>query len=127
MVSQFNSEITMPMKEEAERYAKKQGAQVKAVLVVPGAYEIPFATQKLLKRKDIDAVAALGSVIKGSTKHDEVIMYAICKSLVGLQLKYSKPVGLGISGPGINWKQAKARINDYAHRAVGAAVWMSRL
>ena len=127
VVSKFNSEITQPMLKEALSFAKKKGAQVKAVLKVPGAYEIPFAVQKLLSKKDIDAVAALGAVIKGQTKHDVAIMCGISKGLIGLQLKYRKPVGLGISGPGITWKMAKARIKEYAHRSVEAAIWMSKL
>ena len=127
VVSKFNPEITQPMLREAQSFAKKKGAQVKAVLTVPGAYEIPFAAQKLLSRKDIDAVAAIGAVIKGQTKHDVAIMYGISKGLISLQLKYCKPVGLGILGPGITWKQAKARIKEYAHRSVEAAIWMSKL
>lgn len=127
VVSKFNSEITMPMLKEAQAFAKKKGAEVKAVLQVPGAYEIPFAVSKLLSKKDIDAVAAIGAVIKGQTKHDVAIMCGITKGLVSLQLKHKKPVGLGISGPGITWKQAKARIKDYAHRSVEAAIWMSKL
>jgi len=126
-VSSFNSEITAPMLKEAIAHAKRKGAQVKAVIRVPGAYELPFACQKLLSRKDIDAVAAIGAVIKGQTKHDVAIMCGISKGLVSLQLKHKKPVGMGISGPGISWKQAKARIKDYAHRSVEAAIWMCNL
>jgi len=127
VVSNFNPEITQPMLREAQAFAKKKGAKVSAVLRVPGAYEIPLAVQKLLLRKNIDAVSAIGAVIRGQTKHDVAIMYGISKGLIGLQLKYCKPVGLGISGPGITWKQAKARIKDYAHRSVEACVWMSKL
>jgi len=125
--SEFNSEITKPMLKEAIAHAKKMGAQVKAVIKVPGAFETPFAAQKLLSRKDIDAVAVVGAVIKGETKHDVAIMCGITKGLIFLQLKHKKPVGLGISGPGVTWKQAKARINDYAHRSLDAAIWMSKL
>lgn len=127
VVSSFNSEITQPMLREAVSFAKKKGAQVKAVLRVPGAYEIPFAVQKLLSRKDIDAVAAIGAVIKGETKHDAAIMHGISKGLMMLQLQYKKPVGMGISGPGITWQKAKARIKEYARRSVDAAIWMSKL
>jgi 6,7-dimethyl-8-ribityllumazine synthase len=120
----FNMEITEPMLQEAVAFAKKSGATVAATVEVPGAYEIPFAAKKLLKRKDIDAVVALGAVIKGETKHDEVIMNAICSSLSSLSLEFEKPIGLGISGPGQTWDQAKARIKDYAHRSVHAAMRM---
>ncbi len=121
----FNMEITEPMLQEAVAYAKKQGAEVKATVEVPGAYEIPFACSKLLARKDIDAIAAVGAVIKGETKHDEVITQAICSELLRLSSQSGKPIGLGISGPGQTWEQAKARAKDYAHRSVHAALAMA--
>jgi 6,7-dimethyl-8-ribityllumazine synthase len=122
VVSQFNFEITTVMSNEAAKEAKKLGANVAAVMEVPGAYEIPFAAGKLLSRKGIDAVATVGAVIKGETKHDEAIMGAICSQLLLLQSQHGKPVGLGISGPGQTEEQARARAVDYAHRSVRAAM-----
>ncbi|MFA4983044.1 MAG: 6,7-dimethyl-8-ribityllumazine synthase [Candidatus Micrarchaeia archaeon] len=123
--SEFNSEITGRMLKSAMLHAKKLGAEVKVVCRVPGAYEIPFATDRLLSQKGIDAAVALGTVIKGETKHDEAITAAICKSLLDISLSRKKPIGLGISGPGITWGQAKARIGDYARRSVEAAIRMA--
>ncbi|MCX8197941.1 MAG: 6,7-dimethyl-8-ribityllumazine synthase [Candidatus Micrarchaeota archaeon] len=120
--SQFNLEITTRMASEAAREAERLGASIVASIEVPGAYEIPFAAQKLLARKEIDAVAVVGAVVKGETKHDEVIMHAVCHHLLSLQLQHKKPVGLGISGPGQTEEQAKARAEDYARRAVRAAL-----
>ena len=125
--SQFNAEITSAMKNEAVKEAKKLGADVVALLEVPGAYEIPFAAAKLLARKDIDAVATLGAVIKGGTAHDEVITQAVCIELLRLSSQSGKPIGLGITGPGQTEKQARARAEDYADRSVRAAVYMARL
>ena len=122
VVSSFNKEITSQMLIDAKKEASKKKAKVTTVIHVPGAYEIPFAVQKLLKRKGIDAVATIGTVIKGQTKHDEAIMNAICPMLLSLSLQYNKPVGLGISGPGITESQAKARAKDYACRSVNAAL-----
>lgn len=127
VVSRFNNGITSAMLKEAIAHAKSKGARIAAVIEVPGAYEIPSAANKLLLRKGIDAVATLGTVIKGETKHDEVIMLAACKQLLDLSIRHKKPVGLGISGPGITEKQAKARIKDYARRSVEAAIEMAKL
>jgi len=127
VVSQFNFEITTIMANEAAKEAKKLGAAVAAVIEVPGAYEIPFAANRLLARKDIDAVVALGAVIKGETKHDEVITNAICGQLLSLQMQHNKPIGLGISGPGQTEEQAAARAEDYARRSVRAAVHMLKI
>jgi len=124
--SEFNPEITGKMLLSAAGHAKKLGAEVKKTVRVPGAYEIPFAAERLLSRKDIDAAVALGAVIKGETKHDEVITVAVCKSLLDISIRRKKPVGLGILGPAITWGQARARMGVYSRRSVEAAIRMAK-
>ena len=67
-------------------------------------------------------MVTLGAIIHGKTKHDEVIANSTVKSLTELSIKYSKPVTLGISGPGMQERQAYARIRPVAERAVEAAM-----
>jgi len=74
-----------------------------------------------LKKKEIDAVVTLGAVIKGQTKHDELITNATVRAITELSIKYQKPVTLGITGPGMSDRQAQARIRPVAERAVEAA------
>ncbi len=91
----------------------------------PGAYDMPIIVDSLLKRDDVDAVVTLGAIIKGQTKHDEVISHAAARTLTDLSLKYQKPVSLGVSGPGMQERHAYARIRPVAERAVEAVVKMS--
>jgi len=70
-------------------------------------------------------VVTLGAIIKGQTKHDEVISHAAAKALTELSLKYQKPVSLGITGPGMQERHAYARIRPVAERAVEAVVKIS--
>jgi 6,7-dimethyl-8-ribityllumazine synthase len=93
--------------------------------MVPGAYDMPIIVDALLNKKEIDAVVTLGAIIKGQTKHDEVISHAVAQALTELSLKYKKPVSLGISGPGMQEKHAYARIRPIAERAVEAVVKIS--
>ena len=123
MRRKFNLEIT-DADARARRIseAKKKGAEVAAVVEVPGAYEIPFAVDRLLQRKDIDAVATVGAVIKGETKHDEVIMQRDLQasfSRLSLAVRESRS-GLASPGPGQTEEQARARAKDYAHRSVAS-------
>ncbi|MEM3030603.1 MAG: 6,7-dimethyl-8-ribityllumazine synthase [Candidatus Micrarchaeia archaeon] len=122
VVSEFNSEITGEMEKVALAYAKELGAEVVRTIHVPGAFDMPLAVDLLLKSWGIDAVVTLGCVMQGETRHDELIAHALASSLHRLSLKHSKPVALGVMGPGINEKQARARIKDYAKRAVDAAI-----
>ncbi len=126
VASQFNREIVDAMVERALERAKELGLQVTTVVRVPGTFEVPPAIQRLLERTDVDGAVALGAVIRGETKHDEVIMQAAAHALMDIGLRTGKPVGLGITGPGMTSKQAKARI-DAASRAVDAAKAMHEL
>lgn len=120
--SEFNWDVCGPMLEFARSHAKFLEAEIVAETLVPGVYELPLAAKKLAERGDIDAVVALGAVIEGETKHDEVIMQHVARKLIDLAVQYGKPVALGISGPGMTRVQALERVNEYAKRAVEAAV-----
>ena len=74
-----------------------------------------------MKKKEVDAVVTLGAVIKGQTKHDELISNVTARALIELSLKHQKPVTLGITGPGMSDRQAFQRIRPVAERAVEAA------
>lgn len=114
------------MLEFAKRHAKFLEAEVGAELIVPGVFELPLGAKVLVARSDIEAVVALGAVIKGDTGHDEVVMQHMARKLMDLSLEYGKPVTLGVSGPGETRLQALERVNEYARRAVEAAVKMAK-
>ena len=124
LVSEWNFDVTGPMREFAKQHAEFLGAQISVELMVPGVYDLPLAAKKLVERNDIDAVVALGAVIEGETEHDEIVMQHATRKLIDLAVQSGKPVTLGISGPGMSRVQALERVNDYARRAVEAAVKM---
>ena len=97
-----------------------------AVVRVPGTFEIPLAVQRLLGRSDVDAAVAIGAVVKGETLHDEALMAAVPQALLDVGLRAAKPIGLGITGPGMTDVQALARVDKGAD-AVDAAVAMHEL
>jgi 6,7-dimethyl-8-ribityllumazine synthase len=102
-------------------HAQFLGAEVKAVIYVPGVYDMPIVVRKLLRREDIDAVVTIGCVIQGETAHDEVVVTHAARKLMDLSLEFDKPVTLGITGPKMSRADAQKRV-DYAKRAVEAAV-----
>lgn len=126
VASRFNGEVVDKMVERALSRAKEAGAEIAEVVRVPGTFEIPLAVQRVLERSDIDGAVALGAVIEGETDHDQLIANAAAAALLDVALRSGKPVGLGITGPGMTYRQALARI-DSAARAVDAAVSMHRL
>ena len=126
VVSEFNEEITSRMLEIAKEKANSIQLTISHICMVPGAYDMPILVDRLLQNQKIDGVATLGAIIKGQTKHDEVISHAAARSLTDLSLKYQKPVSLGISGPGMQERHAYARIRPVAERAIEALVKISK-
>ncbi|MGH9992992.1 MAG: 6,7-dimethyl-8-ribityllumazine synthase [Nitrososphaera sp.] len=124
VVSEFNSEITLKMLERAKSQAEKLGAKAGYVLYVPGTFDMPLAVERLLKKKNVDAVVTLGAVIKGDTRHDDIVAENAARLIADLSLKHGKPVALGITGPGMTIDQARERAQLVPVRAVNAAVSM---
>jgi 6,7-dimethyl-8-ribityllumazine synthase len=125
VVSDFNFDVTSIMAERARRHLEVLGAEVTRVVHVPGVFDMPLAVKKLLKHKNIDGVVMIGSVIKGDTNHDELIAAATAGAAVDLALEFDKPVGLGVTGPGMDRMQALDRI-DNAKNAAESVVRMIR-
>ena len=120
VVSEFNQEITSKMLDVALQKAKSLNLNIKYTCKVPGVFDMPLVIDTLLQKKEVDAIVTLGAVIKGQTKHDELITNVTAKALIELSIKYQKPVTLGITGPGMTDRQAQARIRPVAERAVDA-------
>ena len=121
VVAEFNHEVTSRMYEIAIEKAKFLKLNIKYSCKVPGVFDMPIIIDALLKKKDVDAVVTLGAVIKGRTKHDELISNVTARALTELSLKHQKPVTLGITGPGMSDRQAFQRIRPVAEGAVEAA------
>jgi 6,7-dimethyl-8-ribityllumazine synthase len=125
VVSEFNSDITLEMLDSAKRQAERLHAYIRYVCYVPGSFDMPLMVEELLKKKDVDAAVTLGAIIKGETRHDEIIADNAARLIADLSIKHGKPVSLGISGPDMTLEQAKDRIEVVAKRAVNAAVNMA--
>ena len=119
--SEFNYDIVMEMIGLAKEHATFLGAEVTHVVKVPGVYDMPLAVQRLLKKDEIDGVVTLGAVIEGETEHDELVIQHAARKITDLSLEFDKPVGLGITGPGMTRLQASARI-ERAKAAVECVV-----
>jgi 6,7-dimethyl-8-ribityllumazine synthase len=125
VASEYNYDVTLMMLERAKEEVDFLGATLGPVVKTPGVYDMPLAVKVLFGRSDVDAVVALGAVIEGETKHDEVVMNQAARKLTDLSVEFGKPLGLGISGPGETRLQAQDRIEN-AGNAVRAVVKMVR-
>jgi len=124
-VSEFNYDITMMMLERAKEHAHFLGAEITQIVKVPGVFDMGLPIKKLLQKKDIDGVIALGAVIEGETEHDDIVIQHASRKIADLSVEFGKPVGLGISGPGMTRLQAQERI-ERAKSAVETVVKLHR-
>jgi 6,7-dimethyl-8-ribityllumazine synthase len=65
------------------------------VVRVPGAFELPVAASRLA-RTGVDAVVALGVVIRGGTPHFDYVCSAATSGLVEVSVRTGVPVGFGV-------------------------------
>ena len=125
VVSEFNYDITMVMLERAKEHANFLGAEITVTVQVPGVFDMGLAIKKMLEKKNIDGAVALGAVIEGETEHDDIVIQHAARKIADLTIDYNKPVGLGITGPGMTRLQAEKRI-ERAKNAVEAVVKMHK-
>lgn len=123
VVAQFNKEgdVTHEMETRAREAAAAQEADIVETIAVPGSYDSPLAADRLARRDDIDAVAAIGAIVSGDTDHDSVIAEAAAEGLTEVSLRRDTPVTFGITGPGMSADEAAARV-DYGATAVESAI-----
>ena len=110
VVSEFNYDITSVMLERAKAQADFLEVNVAKVVTVPGVFDMPLAVKKLLLSKGIDAVVTLGAVIEGETEHDDIVITNAARKMTDLSVEFEKPVGLGVTGPGMTRLQAQDRV-----------------
>lgn len=122
VAARFNEAVTDAMVAFAEDEAGKLGAKVLRVVRVPGTYELPLPLQRALKEKKVDAAVVLGAIERGETLHGEVMGQVVSRAVVDLSLRFDKPVGLGIIGPGATHEQMKPRAELHARNAVRAVM-----
>jgi 6,7-dimethyl-8-ribityllumazine synthase len=75
VASRFNGLIVEPLIAGAVDAIVRSGGDAGAVTVVrcPGAWELPQVVRKVVARGGIDAVIALGAVIRGATPHFDYV------------------------------------------------------
>jgi len=126
VVAEFNYDVTQLMLQKALDHARFLGAEVTYVVKAPGVFDMPTLLADVVRKDDVDAVAVLGAVIQGATRHDELVANQAARKILDISVDSGKPVALGVIGPGANRMQALERVEEYARRAVEAAIKMAK-
>jgi 6,7-dimethyl-8-ribityllumazine synthase len=96
--SRFNHIITDRLVEGAKDAVVRHGGNVDNIdlILVPGAFEIPFALEKVLSSGKYTGVCCVGAVIRGSTPHFDYISAETTKGIATVGLRSKTPVTYGV-------------------------------
>ncbi|HEX7183557.1 MAG TPA: 6,7-dimethyl-8-ribityllumazine synthase [Thermoanaerobaculia bacterium] len=98
VASRFNSRVVEPLVAGAIDCLRRHGVEPGNIHLVrvPGAWEIPQAAEELAVSGQVDALIAIGVVIRGETPHFDYICSACSRGLASLAKRHRLPVGFGV-------------------------------
>lgn len=98
VVGRWNSFVVEHLLAGALDTLRRHGVSDKQITIVraPGAFEIPLVCKKVAQRGEVDAIIALGAVIRGGTPHFEYVAGECTKGLAMVTMEYGIPVAFGV-------------------------------
>ena len=97
VVSEWNENVTAALLAGAKETLMKHGVQEQDILVktVPGSFELIYGASQMVK-KGVNAVIAIGCVIRGDTPHFDYICQGTTQGLAHLNATQPVPVIYGL-------------------------------
>lgn len=94
VASKWHSDAVESMLNTCLNCLKEAGIEEGQVVVyrVPGALEIPVVVKKLLEGGGIDVLLVFGAVVRGDTRHFEMVVDAVNNNLNSLAVEYVTPI-----------------------------------
>lgn len=111
--TRWNPEIIDRLAAGVDRTLTALGVTDVEVVEVPGAFEIPFAARTVAASGRVDAIVAIGAVIRGETTHYDLVSEECARGLQDVQIATGVPIGFGVLATE-NVEQALARSEDTA-------------
>jgi 6,7-dimethyl-8-ribityllumazine synthase len=113
VVATFNGDISNGLLKGCKKGLKFCSVQTENIYIysVDGCVEIPIIAQRLAKKKLVDVIICLGSVIKGDTPHFDYVCQAVTDGITSVSLDNQLPVIFGVLTT-LNYDQAVFRSSD---------------
>ncbi len=98
VVSEWNNNITGALLQGAYDTLTKHGASEEDItmMTVPGSFELVFGASQMVKSGKMDAVIAIGCVVRGDTPHFDYICEGTTQGLASLNERFDVPVIYGL-------------------------------
>lgn len=121
--SRWNSDLVDRLAAGAEAALQHCGVSELVHVQVAGALELPFAANVVARSGRVDAIVAMGAVVRGETTHYEIVSQGCAAGLQQVQLETQIPVTFGVLTVE-NEAQALARSQPFpgANAAADAAL-----
>lgn len=124
VVSEWNDFVTHNLRNAAIDILAKEGVERQNIAVqsVPGAFELNYAAMQLCKSGHLDAVIAIGCVIRGETPHFDYVCSAVAHGIKDCNILTDVPAIFCVLTDDTA-AQSKARSGgDLGNKGVEAAV-----
>ena len=98
VVSEWNEKITNALYSGAKETLLKHGVKEENIIVshVPGSFELIFGSKHIANHWNVDAVIALGCVIRGGTPHFEYVCQGVTQGIAQLNVTQNVPFIFGV-------------------------------
>ena len=92
--SEWNSEIVNRLLDGVFKFFHDIGINKESILQykVPGSFELIYGCAKMKKNNDLDAIIAIGTLIKAETKHFDFISQSVCNGIKDLNINADCPI-----------------------------------
>lgn len=110
VAARFNEAIVRPLVDGATGALLRHGAVAEQLRViwVPGAWELPVVLNRLAASGEVDALVALGCVVRGETTHFDYVAGEGSGGTAAIARTHGIPIGNAVLTTE-NWDQAVAR------------------
>lgn len=109
ILPRFNDTLGQKLLLNTQNELKELGVKNVQIYRVPGTLELPFAALKIALSKKFHAIIALGVVIRGGTKHFDLVVETAYQGLMEVALDEDTPIIFGVLAVE-NEKQAIERV-----------------
>jgi 6,7-dimethyl-8-ribityllumazine synthase len=99
VVARFYEQLSKWLEDGARRALADCGVRSEDVVVyhVPGCFELPLAAKRVIEADErLDAVVALGVVVRGETPHFNYVAGECARGIMTVQLATGVPIGFGV-------------------------------
>jgi 6,7-dimethyl-8-ribityllumazine synthase len=126
VAARFNEAVVERLVAGAVDALRRHGADAADLTVawVPGAFELPVVLERMAASGEVDALVALGCVVRGSTPHFDYVAGECASGCAAVSRTHGLPVSFGVLTTD-TWEQAVERAggklgNKGAEAAVAA-------